>query len=194
MNYIIYTIYSLREDIMNKKIFIAILILFMLFLGLGVVSASESNEGSFLSSEMAAEELAISEDNAIDTESAAVSNDVQSDTTELTEMVADNNYNSSYESSSGNFEENNNSDSLSITEIVIEAPSSIEVNTTRRVEMNINITSGLDYIDFDIDDLNIAVTYLDENNETKIADISNIELENGIVSFTLDNNNFTKGN
>jgi hypothetical protein len=67
------------------------------------------------------------------------------------------------------------------------------VNSTKKGEVQIiNITNGVDALDFNKDDLNITVTYK-EGNETK-----NITTEwnvvNGTISFTLENANFTTAN
>jgi|GEM_PF-1529965 hypothetical protein len=69
----------------------------------------------------------------------------------------------------------------------------INVNSTKKGEVQIiNITNGVDALDFNKDDLNITVTYK-EGNETK-----NITTEwnvvNGTISFTLENANFTTAN
>lgn len=94
--------------------------------------------------------------------------------------------------------------------MTIEAPSSIDVNTTKNSTISINVTNGIDYINltdgsvtiengvatiiFGDGNLTLAVTYLNESNETVVANISNITVTDGVITFTLDDNNFTSGN
>lgn len=83
--------------------------------------------------------------------------------------------------------------------MTIEAPSAIDVNTTKNATISFNLTNGIDYINLTNDDitngnLTVIVTYLNETNETVTVTYSNINLENNTITFTLDNNNFTNGN
>ena len=83
--------------------------------------------------------------------------------------------------------------------MTLEAPSSIDVNTTKNATISFNLTNGIDYLnltqeDIDNENLTVVVTYLNETNETVPVTISNKKLENNTITFTLDNNNFTSGN
>ena len=94
--------------------------------------------------------------------------------------------------------------------MTIEAPSAIDVNTTKNATISINVTNGIDYINltdgnvsfadgvglvnFTDGNLTITVTYLNESNETVVANIFNLNVTDGVITFTLDNNNFTSGN
>lgn len=83
--------------------------------------------------------------------------------------------------------------------MTLEAPSSIDVNTTKNATISFNLTNGIDYLNLTNEDitngnLTVVVTYLNETNETVTVDISNKHLENNTITFTLDNNNFTSGN
>ncbi|MDO5820231.1 MAG: hypothetical protein Q4Q32_00250 [Methanobrevibacter sp.] len=83
--------------------------------------------------------------------------------------------------------------------MTLEAPSSIDVNTTKNATISFNLTNGIDYLnltkeDIDNKNLTVVVTYLNETNETVVANISNLEIADGVITFTLDNNNFTSGN
>lgn len=83
--------------------------------------------------------------------------------------------------------------------MTLEAPSSIDVNTTKNAAISFNLTNGIDYLnltqeDIDNENLTVVVTYLNETNETVNVTISNKKLENNTITFTLDNNNFTSGN
>ena len=94
--------------------------------------------------------------------------------------------------------------------MTMEAPSAIDVNTTKNATISINVTNGIDYLNltdgsvtiengtgsiiFADGNLTVAVTYLNENNETVVANISNLEIADGVITFTLDDNNFTSGN
>lgn len=83
--------------------------------------------------------------------------------------------------------------------MTIEAPASIDVNTTKNATISFNLTNGIDYINLTNEDiangnLTVVVTYLNETNETVTVAISNIKLENNTITFTLDDNNFTSGN
>ena len=67
----------------------------------------------------------------------------------------------------------------------------IDVNSTKKGEIQIiNITNGVDTFDFNKDDLNITVFYKD-GNETKNITVSEWDLVNSTISFTLENANFT---
>ena len=77
---------------------------------------------------------------------------------------------------------------------IITNGTSINVNSTRKGEIQIiNITNGVDTLDFTKDDLNLTVTYKD-GNETKNITITEWNLVNGTVAFTLENANFTTAN
>ena len=77
---------------------------------------------------------------------------------------------------------------------IITNGTSINVNSTREGEIQIiNITNGVDTLDFTKDDLNLTVTYKD-GNETKNITITEWNLVNGTVAFTLENANFTTAN
>ena len=94
--------------------------------------------------------------------------------------------------------------------MTMEAPSSIDVNTTKNATLSINVTNGIDYINLTCDsvdiengtahisfadgNLTLVVTYLNENNETVVANISSVNVTDGVITFTLDDNNFTSGN
>lgn len=83
--------------------------------------------------------------------------------------------------------------------MTLEAPSSIDVNTTKNATISFNLTNGIDYLNLTYEDitngnLTVVVTYLNETNETVTVDISNKYLENNTITFTLDDNNFTSGN
>ena len=83
--------------------------------------------------------------------------------------------------------------------MTLEAPSSIDVNTTKNATISFNLTNGIDYInltkeDIDNKNLTVVVTYLNETNETVTVDISNTTLENNTITFILNDNNFTSGN
>ena len=71
----------------------------------------------------------------------------------------------------------------------LETPSSINVNSSKIVEIPINVTNGVDIKDITADDFNIILTYKD-GNETKILNISDLILENNklIFTYTLSNN------
>ena len=74
---------------------------------------------------------------------------------------------------------------------IITNGTSINVNSTRKGEIQIiNITNGVDTLDFTKGDLNLTVTYKD-GNETKNITITEWNLVNGTVAFTLENANFT---
>ncbi|PWB86493.1 hypothetical protein [Methanobrevibacter thaueri] len=76
---------------------------------------------------------------------------------------------------------------------IITNGTSINVNSTKKGEIQIiNITNGVDTLDFTKDDLNLTVTYKD-GNETKNITIE-WNLVNGTVAFTLENANFTTAN
>ncbi len=83
--------------------------------------------------------------------------------------------------------------------MTLEAPSSIDVNTTKNATISFNLTNGIDYLnltkeDIDNKNLTVVVTYLNETNETVTVDISNTTLENNTITFILNDNNFTSGN
>lgn len=70
----------------------------------------------------------------------------------------------------------------------------INVNSTKKGEIQIiNITNGVDTLDFNKTNLNITVTYK-VGNETKNITITNWDVVNGTISFTLENANFTTAN
>ncbi len=77
---------------------------------------------------------------------------------------------------------------------IITNGTSINVNSTKKGEIQIiNITNGVDTLDFTKGDLNLTVTYKD-GNETKNITITEWNLVNGTVAFTLENANFTTAN
>lgn len=70
----------------------------------------------------------------------------------------------------------------------------LNVNSTKKGEVQIiNITNGVDNFDFTKDDLNLTVTYKD-GNQTKNITITEWNVVNGTVAFTLENANFTTAN
>lgn len=71
---------------------------------------------------------------------------------------------------------------------------SITVNSTKKGEIQIiNITNGVDTFDFSKENLNITVIYKD-GNETKNITVSEWNIVNGTIVFTLENANFTTAN
>ena len=77
---------------------------------------------------------------------------------------------------------------------IITNGTSINVNSTKKGEIQIiNITNGVDTLDFTKGNLNLTVTYKD-GNETKNITITEWNLVNGTVAFTLENANFTTAN
>ena len=70
----------------------------------------------------------------------------------------------------------------------------INVNSTKKGEVQIiNITNGVDNFNFTKDNLNLTVTYKD-GNQTKNITITEWNLVNGTVAFTLENASFTTAN
>ena len=70
----------------------------------------------------------------------------------------------------------------------------INVNSTKNGEVQIiNITNGVDNFNFTKDNLNLTVTYKD-GNQTKNITITEWNVVNGTVAFTLENANFTTAN
>ena len=71
---------------------------------------------------------------------------------------------------------------------------SVNVNSTKKGEIQIiNITNGVDNFNFTQENINITVTYKD-GNETKNITITEWNMVNGTISFTLENGNFTTAN
>ena len=71
---------------------------------------------------------------------------------------------------------------------------SVNVNSTKTGEIQIiNITNGVDIYDFSKGNVNISVVYKD-GNETKNITITNWDIVNGTIVFTLENGNFTTAN
>lgn len=71
----------------------------------------------------------------------------------------------------------------------LETPSSINVNSSKIVEIPLNITNGVDIKEISADDFNITIKYKD-GNVIKVLDISDLRLENNklIFIYTLANN------
>ena len=68
---------------------------------------------------------------------------------------------------------------------------SIDVNSTKKGEFKINnISNGVDFKEFTKDDLNITVSYKD-GNQTKSINVTSFDLADGVISFVLENGNFT---
>ena len=65
----------------------------------------------------------------------------------------------------------------------LEAPSSVNVNSTKTVEIPVNVTDGVDKKELTADDFNILIQYKDGNN-TVNATAGSIKLENGKLIFT----------
>jgi hypothetical protein len=73
----------------------------------------------------------------------------------------------------------------------INATTSRDVNSSKKVEnITVKIIDGNNTIDVTLDDLNITVTYKDGNKTVDIV-IKNTALNNGTLSFELENGNFT---
>ena len=69
----------------------------------------------------------------------------------------------------------------------------INVNSSKNGTIQIiNITNGVDTFDFNKTNLNLTLIYKD-GNETKYLDITTWDVDNGIISFELENANFTTG-
>lgn len=81
--------------------------------------------------------------------------------------------------------------SFILTVYGINATSSVDVNSTKKgqKDIQINIVKGNETVEFTKDELNITVTTKD-GNDTKVIPV-NWTLENGNITFILDNINFT---
>lgn len=76
---------------------------------------------------------------------------------------------------------------ITLTVYGINTTSSVSVNSTKIVEVKVNITDGKNPIEFEKGDFTLKVDY---KNGT-VIDITEFELHNGTISFTLENSNFT---
>lgn len=72
----------------------------------------------------------------------------------------------------------------------INATSKVEVNSTKEGKINVTVINGNNTIDVNLNDLNITVTYKD-GNDTKTIETIEKNYENGVLSFILENGNFT---
>ena len=79
---------------------------------------------------------------------------------------------------------------LVLTVYGINATSNIDVNSTKEGTVKINIISGNETVDFNVDDLILNVTYKN-GNDTVVIPISTKELNNRSLIFKLENGNFT---
>ena len=73
----------------------------------------------------------------------------------------------------------------------IQAPNSVNVNSSDIVKIPLNVTNGVELFDVTKNDLNVTLTYKD-GNVTKTVHIDEINFENGVLSFTV-NRNITSG-
>lgn len=75
--------------------------------------------------------------------------------------------------------------------ITINADSSINVNSTKKGQVTIkNITNGVDIIDFNLSDLKVTASYK-VGNDTFIANVNMVKLENNTLFIEFENLNFT---
>ena len=72
----------------------------------------------------------------------------------------------------------------------INATSSINVNSTKKGEVNITIINGNETVNITKEDISLNVTYK-VDNDTKTIEISEYTFVNGTISFTLADGNFT---
>ncbi|WP_458454033.1 hypothetical protein [Methanobrevibacter sp.] len=79
---------------------------------------------------------------------------------------------------------------ITLTVYGINATNKTDINSTKKGEVEINIVNGNSNVTVTGDDLTLTVTYKD-GNETKNITVSNVELNNGTLTFTLENGNFT---
>lgn len=79
---------------------------------------------------------------------------------------------------------------IALTVYGINATNTTNINSTKRGEIKINIINGTVPIDIDVKDLNLTVTYKD-GNVTKNITVTPVKYENGTLTFTLQNGNFT---
>ena len=79
---------------------------------------------------------------------------------------------------------------IALTVYGINATSPVNVNSTKKGEVKINIVNGNGNITISKDDLTLNVTYKD-GNDTKVIAITDYKVENGTLYFTLENGNFT---
>ena len=79
---------------------------------------------------------------------------------------------------------------MALTVYGINATSSINVNSTKKGEVNITIINGNNTVNITADDLILNITYKN-GNDTIVINITNCKIENGTLYFTLENGNFT---
>ena len=74
----------------------------------------------------------------------------------------------------------------------LKTPTSVNANSTKIVEIPVNVTNGVDTYPITASDFNITLSYK-EGNATINRSITNFRIENSKLIFTLENNNFTSG-
>jgi len=67
----------------------------------------------------------------------------------------------------------------------IEVPASVDVNSTKKVEIPVNITNGVDKKTGSADDFSISISYK-EGNDTKVVNVSGLKYENEKLLFTYE--------
>lgn len=79
--------------------------------------------------------------------------------------------------------------------LTIETSASVNVNSTKKVEVPINITNGINNTEFTKDDIKINVTYKDGNDTKALAIKGNdFEVVNGTIKFELENGDIQTAN
>jgi hypothetical protein len=76
--------------------------------------------------------------------------------------------------------------------VIIQAPNSVNVNSSDIVEIPLNVTNSVEIFDITKDDFTVTVTYKD-GNETKTVNITTFEVNNGILSFIFNNRTISSG-
>jgi 5-hydroxyisourate hydrolase-like protein (transthyretin family) len=150
--------------------------------------ASDANETTVFSEYQSDEIISVENENIISKEN----NDMSSmeDTGKIDSYYETNKLHSKTNNENNELNDINTNDDA---EIKINS-NSINVNSTKKGEIHIiNITNGVDTYDFSKENLNITVTYND-GNETKNITVTEWELVNRTVIFTLENGNFTTAN
>ncbi|WP_405293109.1 hypothetical protein [Methanobrevibacter sp.] len=69
-------------------------------------------------------------------------------------------------------------------------PASLNINSTKKGEVKLNITDGVDTFDFSKENLNITVSYK-KGNDTVTVNVKSWDITNGTLSFELEDANFT---
>jgi hypothetical protein len=77
-----------------------------------------------------------------------------------------------------------------VTVYGINATSPINVNSTKKGEVKISIINGNETINITKGDLTLNVTYIN-GNDTVVIPVTEYDIENGTLTFTLENGNFT---